>query len=277
MLRSMVLALDGSPHSDAAVGLGIRWSRRFDALLVGLGVIDESAICTPVLVPIGGSSFKQQRDEVLLARARRRVEQTLERFAVRCTEAGVAHKPLQAVGTPFERIVAEAQQYDLIMVGQRTYFHPEIQSGPCDTLHSLIKDTPRPVVAVPEKLVEGRSVLIAYDGSLPAIRAVQAFQEMGLNGSYEVHVLSVDPDRAEAARRASKAVEFLRLHGVAARPHAIESSRSPARVIQDQVERLNASLLVMGTFGHSALREFLLGSVTRTVLKESTAPLFLYH
>jgi nucleotide-binding universal stress UspA family protein len=173
--------------------------------------------------------------------------------------------------------MTEAQQYDLIMLGQQTHFHPETQSGPCDTLHAMLKNTPRPVIAVPEKLAGGNSVLIAYDGSPPAVRSLQAFQELGLRSSQEVHVLCVDPDHVEAARRADRAVEFLRLHEVVASPHAIGSSRSPAQVILAQAGHLGASLLVMGSFGHSTLREFFLGSVTRTVLKESTVPLFLYH
>jgi nucleotide-binding universal stress UspA family protein len=50
-----------------------------------------------------------------------------------------------------------------------------------------------------------------------------------------------------------------------------------AEVILDQVRQYQARLLVLGAYGQSTLREFFLGSVTRTVLQHSHVPLFLYH
>jgi nucleotide-binding universal stress UspA family protein len=48
-------------------------------------------------------------------------------------------------------------------------------------------------------------------------------------------------------------------------------------VILEQEQQLKASLLVMGAYGRSTLREFFGGSVTRTMLRESPVPLFFYH
>ena len=70
MLRVILVGLDGSAYSNAAIELGIRWAKKLDALLVGLGVVDEATICKPEPVPIGGSSYKQHRDEALVADAR---------------------------------------------------------------------------------------------------------------------------------------------------------------------------------------------------------------
>ena len=55
------------------------------------------------------------------------------------------------------------------------------------------------------------------------------------------------------------------------------SSARAADVILDQVQQLDAGLLVMGAYGQPVLREFFLGSVTRKVLEECPVPLFLYH
>lgn len=52
MLRSILVGVDGSAYSVAAMELGIRWEQRFDALLVGLGVIDEPTIPSPEAVPL---------------------------------------------------------------------------------------------------------------------------------------------------------------------------------------------------------------------------------
>ena len=62
-----------------------------------------------------------------------------------------------------------------------------------------------------------------------------------------------------------------------AQAHALVTSASPADVLLEYVHQVQARLLVMGAYGRSSLREFFSGSVTRTMLRESPVPLFLYH
>ena len=59
--------------------------------------------------------------------------------------------------------------------------------------------------------------------------------------------------------------------------HALSSSAPPEEVILEQVRCLNAGLLVMGAYGQPVLREFFIGSVTRTLLNESPVPIFCFH
>ena len=47
MLKSILIGLDGSPLIPTAVELGIQWAKRFNALLVGLGIVNEVTIYTP--------------------------------------------------------------------------------------------------------------------------------------------------------------------------------------------------------------------------------------
>jgi hypothetical protein len=90
MLRSILIALDGSPGITAAVDFAVNWARRVKAEIIGLGIIDEPTICCPEPVPIGGIAMKIQRDQALVAQARRRVARSLDDFSRRCADAGVA-------------------------------------------------------------------------------------------------------------------------------------------------------------------------------------------
>jgi nucleotide-binding universal stress UspA family protein len=277
MLRTILIGLDGSAYSTRAVELGLRWARQADALLVGLGVIDEPTIRRPEPVPLGAGAFKQHRDDRRVAEARRQAEQFLEQFALRCAEAKVACKVLEDVGLPHEQIVREAQRYDLILLGRQTYFHFETQVGADDTLSRVLRNSPRPVVTVPERLPEGRSMLVAYDGSLQAAHALYAFQASGLAGAEEVHVVSVAADRREAAGHAERAADFLRSHDVRARAQPVATGDEPSVVLREQAARVDASLVVLGAYGKPTWREFFLGSVTRALLRDASVPLFLYH
>lgn len=276
MIRSILVGLDGSAYSSAAVEVGIQWALKFDALLVGLGIIDDPTIRQPEPLPIGASAFKARRDEALVHAARRTVEQFLEQFALRCADRGVSCKLLEDVGDPSEQICWEAQRYDLILLGKQTYYRFETQNGPDETLARVLQNSPRPVVTVPEQLGNGNSVVIAYDGSLQAARALQAFQTLGLGASRDVHIVTVDTDHAVAARHADRAMDFLGFHEIKAQRHAVLSS-SPAAAIIEQSNRLEAGLLVMGAYGQSSVREFFFGSVSRSLLQENSLPLFLYH
>lgn len=277
MLRSILVGLDGSAYSHTALEFCIDWARRYDALIVGLGIIAEPAIRAPEMTPIGAGAFKQHADEIRLAQATRQVEQFLEQFSLRCADAAVASKVLEDVGEPYEQILREAQRYDVIVLGQQTYFHFATHEGPCETLKKVLNYAPRPVITVPEKLVPGSSILIAYDGSLQAARVLQAFQGIGVDDASELHVVSVGSNYVEASRLSDRAIEYLALHGRNAKAHVVSSSDTPAAVILDLARRVTARLVVMGAYGQSAIKEFFLGSVTRTMLKESSVPLFLYH
>lgn len=276
MLRTILVGLDGSAYSQRAIELGIEWAKRFDAMLVGLGVIDEPGIRRPQAAPIGGASYKEGLDEFHLADARRQVEQFLEQFALRCAEAKVACKVLEEVGDPIESLLTAAQRFDLILLGKETRFQFETRDAPDDCLKLIIKSAPRPVITVGDSSRFGGPVVIAFDGSVQASRTLQSFVSLGLSQLGEIHLLSVHDDHQQAMRIAERAMEYLESHGV--KPHRrVVAASSPATAIVEEVRRLNGSLLVMGAYGRSSLREFFFGSVTRTLLRERSLPLFLYH
>ena len=277
MLRSVLVGMDGSAYSEAAVELGIRWAQRWNAVLVGLGVIDAPTICKAQPVPLGATAYKAQRDETLLADAHHKVEQFLEHCTQQCAEAGVMCQMRQEVGSPVECLLLEAQRYDLMVLGQHTFFHFETQRQADDIHGTVLKQSPRPVVTVPRTLPAGQVVVVAYDGSPQATRALQMFQAVWLDNSHEVHVVCVDPAQEHAAQCVERAADFLQRHDVVVQAHALATSASPAHVLLEQVQQVGASLLVMGAYGRSTLREFLGHSVTRILLQESPVPLFLYH
>ncbi len=277
MTRSILLGLDGSEYCDALIGLGIRMAKRTGAFLVGMGIIDEPSIREAELSPIGGNYYKEERDEALIADARRKVEGFLEYFTLCCTRQGVPSKLHEETGSPYERLIYQAQRYDLLMLGQQTYFHFETQDGPDETLQHILRDSPRPVLTSPKQWREGSSVVIAYDGSLQASRTLANFVHSGLNKGLACHVITLHKDLHEATRIAGLATDFLGFHDIAAVAYPVAGESSVAKFILAKAEELKADLLVMGAYGHSSLREFLFGSVTKTVLREAEVPLFLYH
>lgn len=276
MPRSILVALDASDQSEGAIELGLHWAKSHDALLVGLGVVDEPSIRSSEAVPLGAMSFKEQRDERLLEQARRQVELRLSAFAARCANAGVACKLLEDVGMPGEQIMLESQRFDLVMLGQKSEFRFWwTENG--RTLHEVVRGSPRPIIAAPPRRPAPGPILVAYDGSLQAARTIQAFWGSGLHKEQKLHIVSVGSDRVEMAKCAGRAADYLGGHGVDVQTRVVASDEGAGKVILDVAKDLAAELIVMGAYGKPTLREFLFGTVTRTVLESSPVPLFLYH
>lgn len=277
MLRTILVGLDGTPQSNLAVDLAIRWAKHFDALVVGLGIVDEPTIRQPLAVPAGAGVYKEQSDGARVAESRHRVEQFLSTFALRCTQAGVSSKVLEREGLPSEALISEAQRFDLIMLPRDANFHFATQQHDDDTLGAVLRGAGRPVVVTPPQLPTGKNVVVAYDGSVQAARTLQVYQSLGLHGAETVHVVTVGTERLPAAKCADRAIEYLRAHEVPAEPHIVISGDPPGQAILAEAQRLHAGLLVMGAFGQPRLREFFFGSATKHTLSHTQFPLFLYH
>ena len=283
MLHRILIGLDNTPASAAAIGRGAIWARRCGATLVGLAIVDEPGIrAIEPAWPVGGTPGTDpvyyMGYEPRLAAIEEEASQYLARFAGRCEQEGLPHAEVKRIGVPHEQFCEEAKSCDLVLIGRGSQFRFITGDDEADeTLKKVLKDSCRPVVVVPTTGPADGPVVIAFDGSLQAVRALTAFQATGLCQSYAVHIVSVATKATESGQHAEMARALLHDHGTEAVPHALVTKQPAAEAILEQASRLNASLLVMGAYGQPALREFFLGSVTRKVLEEAQVPLFLTH
>jgi nucleotide-binding universal stress UspA family protein len=116
MLRSVLVALDGSACSETATALAIDWARRYDARLLGLGVVDAPSVQGAEPVTLGAGPYKQARDEARLADAHRRVVGFLADFRARSEAAGIAVEVLEDIGDPAVRLLREAHRCDVVIL-----------------------------------------------------------------------------------------------------------------------------------------------------------------
>ena len=158
-------------------------------------------------------------------------------------------------------------------------FKFETEREDAQTREAILHRAARPVLLVPETASTGigKKVVIAYDGSGAAKRAIASFAASGLAESREVHVATVDDNGAEAFEMASRAVEQLAKSGIAATPNNIVSALSNIDALFNFATEIGAGLMVMGAFAHSRLAQLFHGSVTRGLVEKTTIPLYLQH
>lgn len=115
-------------------------------------------------------------------------------------------------------------------------------------------------------------VCIAWDGSAEAANALRSAVPL-ISGAAEVTVVTVENTPADWP--ATDAVEYLSRHGIVAEQQVLARVGSVEETLIREVQLRGAELLVMGAFGHSRVREFLFGGVTRSMLEMKHGPALL--
>jgi nucleotide-binding universal stress UspA family protein len=278
MIKDILVCLEGSVSTDRATELGIELAREHSARLVGLAIVDETDIRAGAATGIGGSSFKQHRDAVLVEDAQKRSEAYLSRFQARCQETGVEARRVELRGRPGAKILEEMEAHDLTLIGRHVNFLFETKDSDAETRDHVLHRARRPVIVVPEEPARaGHDVLVAFDGSSAAKRAVRAFADSGLAQGRTVHVASMNDDGEEAWEMASRGVGLLREQAIASQPRSLVSTLSVDDAILDLRRKLGAGLLVAGAYTRSRLAEMIWGSVTHGLIEKTPVPLFLHH
>lgn len=168
---------------------------------------------------------------------------------------------------PVDALAAAARLADVVLVSKGCPFAGQL---------AMVARCPVLVVAEDKRLtLPLGSVCIGWDGGDEAALALRSVVPL-LAGAGAVHVLTV----AEKAGGfpATDALRYLSRHGIKAELHELPRQATTEETLSAATARLGADLLVMGAFGHSRIREFLFGGVTRYFLEAEDVPaLFLAH
>jgi nucleotide-binding universal stress UspA family protein len=146
------------------------------------------------------------------------------------------------------------------------------------TFETALLGAGRPVLLAPQTPVArlGETVAVAWNGGLEATRAVVAAMSLLLRAR-EVHVLTA-ATATTPADAGDRLAEYLAWQGVAAKVERVRHVAGPVgAALADRAAEIGADLLVMGAYGHSRLREMILGGVTRHMLGHAALPVLMAH
>ena len=248
--------------------------------MAGLAIIDEPDIRAGTATSIGGASYKHERDDALVADAKKAADDWVALFEQRCRQAGVSARSLEIVGRPAESILTEMEAHHLTVIGRDANFRFETESARLQDART--RSCTRPCARCcwfPRRRSpsSNKTVLVAYDGSGAAKRAITSFAASGIAQGREVHVATVDDNGVVGMEMAERAVAMLRAANVPAKAHNIVSVLSNIDALFKLAKDLEAGLMVMGAFTRSRLRQLFSGSVTRGLVEQTEIPLYLQH
>ena len=276
--RSMIVHLDDGPSCEARIEAAARMARRFGSRRAGVDLVStaELAPSFAALLPPGAVA----RRLALAGEAQHRAEALFGRVAATLPAADVEFRA--PAGDALDAALAHARCADLAILGQ-----PDVEDESADFSRRLAEDvilgSGAPVLMVPYAAPAadpGSNVLIAWDGSREAARAVRDALPL-LAAASRVTVVSAARNREGAdamAHAQARLGAYLAAHGIDAKLKPIEGSGSEAAErLLSQVADVGADLVVMGGYGHARAREFVLGGATRTMLESMTVPVLMSH
>ena len=276
MIKDIVVNLSvtkgGGPASDYAVSI----AGAMNAHLAGVAFVYDP------IVPVSATGYipaevieRQQADNEADAKA------AIDRFNQATKRAGVAAEPLTitaslaGAGEQFGRI---ARRFDLAVVGQA---EPETSTIDDIIAETTLFESGRPMIVVPyiqRTPLKLDNVMVCWDGSRQAARAIgDAMPLLAKAGKVEIVIIADEPGKEDEIAGVDMGQHLAR-HGL-----KVDLERIPrgdvdvADALLSYAADSGADFLVMGGYGHSRLREFVLGGVTRSILRSMTVPTLMAH
>jgi nucleotide-binding universal stress UspA family protein len=270
--KTIVVHVDADANRDGRLDLAENLVRRHDGHLIGLHPSEP-----PYLPPsLGELAGPVEADMVEAQRnaAEARAQDLRKVFEQRFKPSGLSVEWRTEEGEPSTVLARHGRYADLLLVpqGEEGAVFPD-----ASLVERVILDGGCPVMVVPRSgrfPGVGRTMLVAWKDSRESARAVRAALPLMIDAE-KVILLQVDPPDGSDAQVIDKATHLAR-HGVNADAHHTVSAGVPiGEVLLSSVADHDADCLVMGAYGHTRLREWVLGGATRSVLESMTVPTLL--
>jgi len=282
---SILAVTDGAAGSEAAMAAAIDLGQRFGARVEFLHVANDPRDLLPYVGEgMSGTALEQVMASVDAGNARRReaLDASYKRLCAGLPQvtpeepvaAGKFAVCLTAVtGRQPEEIERRGRLADVIVMP-----HPSLTEGDeSASMDAALFGTGRPVIVAPADTKKGfgSKVAIAWDGSREGALAASAALPL-LKQAKEVVVITAHESDQEV--EPSTLARYLAGHGIQAKTWAYTpGGESIAKGLLGQADHAGVDCLVMGAYGHSRLRERILGGATEGVLQHATIPVLMMH
>jgi nucleotide-binding universal stress UspA family protein len=278
MYKSILLCTDGSPAASVAGDYAISLATKLGARMHILYITDIRLLEEPWMSDLSGAVGAQpylglvsqlqqfQRDKAAVI---------LASVSKRCRDAHVACDTAHETGSLVHVMLDYERRADLVVLGQRGE-HAQWSGGMLgSSVERMVRASVKPCLITPEKFQPVNHMLIAYDGSLESGKALHAGIDLAMALGTEVTITTVCQQEAEeaASKTLNEAIQQAQDHGLKAHAQLVHGNAEVE--ILAHCEKVGATLIVMGAYGHTRIRELIVGSTTSHVMRKATVPVLL--
>ena len=277
MIRRILIPTDGSDAAEKGWRYALELAKRHGASLVGLHVVDVRLLEGPFLrdlsASLGTAPYVNYQGNISML-LEERGKLALELLKKTADEVGVPCEIKQETGIVSRCIVDEGGLTDLIVMG-RGGEHDEWLDGVLgSTAEAVVRRSKQPVLITATDTPGSRLAVVAYDGTPHAKQALKVSALVAAEWKIPFHLLVVGDE--ESRYLLDEAKTYLQSHEALNITYTLQAG-DPGEVIVAYVTEQNADLLVIGAYGHSKMRELVIGSTCSFVLNQAPCPVLLAH
>jgi len=277
MIKSILVAYDGSEQSREAFAYSIMLAENADADVIGLYAVEPSPPPIAVADPVVGFDpafiiAAEDQDPEEKKKERERAQKSLDELRSFAVDAGVEYKSVIQDGRLIDVVVDRADPTDLIAIGAKGRF---ARAGIGSTTKALASRGPCPVLVVAGELRAVNRVLSVYDGSSQSKRAVKWGAELSEQTKWPLTCLAVSSSQLpldDALEQAQKLAPDAQVVHYGPEDHESETEQ-----IKTAASHATHAVIVMGAYPDSWLHQLFFGGPTSNVLRKVDAPIVLVH
>ena len=271
--KTIIVHVDSSSHAPARIRFAAALANAHGAHLIGLATTGVSRFMRV-------DTFEPAVLAACLDRVQEHARQSLVQYEALAREC--------CAGSWEGRLVADDPEDALILMSRFTDLLVLSQTDPAQAVPGAVRDlaeyvvlnAARPVLLLPYagslSQLNGKA-LVAWNGGLEASHALAQALPL-LRGASDVLVAQFDaPTEPGLPGQSDDLAAWLARHGVTARVETQHSAIDAGNALLSLSADRGDDLLVMGAYGHTRFREFVLGGVTRTILQSMTVPVLMAH
>ena len=272
--KTILVHVDPGKRCPARIEVAIRLARQFDAHLVALHALMPFEPPGYVVAEVGPAIIEAQR---LIAA--NEIARSQSEFIRQTSAAGLQSVEWRkATDDPVDAMILHLRYADLAVIGQAD---SDGSRAPLDLPERLVLAAGRPILMVPSVggfATLAKRILVAWNPSREATRAVTDAIPF-LKQADNVYVMTVNPMKGEhGAVPGADIGLYLARHGVRVEVKTDHGAEiDVGNELLSRAADLDVDFIVMGGYGHSRLKEWVLGGATRTMLESMTVPVLMSH
>jgi nucleotide-binding universal stress UspA family protein len=218
------------------------------------------------------SELDQKRAKLAQKKARLVLDLARERLI----EGGIKTVETHLRNGDFVDTVTEFQDdSDIIVIGKRGEAANFAKMHLGSNLERLIRSTNKPVLVTARAFKPVKRILVAFDGGRSSYGAIEYIASNRLYSNLECHIVVAGKDGSRGHKQSTHAENLLKKAGI---DYRIFFERGePEKVISDHVEQHSIDLLVMGAYGHSRIRNLMIGSTTTQMIRSCLVSVLLFR
>ncbi len=216
------------------------------------------------------ASLDEQRGKLALEQGRIMLVAAKERAMA---DGVTAPESKQRHGDLLESLQELQSETRLLVIGRQGESSGNLSQHVGSQLESVIRIMHRPILVTPASFQKPKSAMLAFDGGATTRKGVEMLAASPLLKGLPIHLVMVGPVSDEASAQLDWAQKVLINAGFTVRAETRNGEIEPT--LHAYQKEHGIDLLVMGAYGHSRIRQFLVGSTTTSMLRTTISPLLL--